>query len=228
LIGTRTESDNGTEGSVTYLLIELRIPDTCLRKNLLEDIAGITAQLTPIHNQTKRFRLVVSVIDEDIPFYSIGLARHPADRDILEGIIEGIIARNTKLRGDLAVDTLKKNFVIDTDKYIIIQKYEKFEVTRKGLTTQCTRASKELAALWKSAAATRTRRWDLTAEILDACYLEFRPSWRARAFLRRFSGFWAVFKGYRLDARLSISLMETAIAFRLARSLTFVHTTSRF
>jgi hypothetical protein len=149
---------------VTYLLIELRILDICVRKNLLEDIACTTAtacELTPIHNQTKRFRLVVSVIDEDTPFYSIGLARHPADRDILEKAsvpVTSIIARNTKFRCDLAVDTLKKNFVIDTDKYLLIQKYEKLEVTRKRLTIQCTRASKELAALWKSASTRRTGR----------------------------------------------------------------------
>jgi hypothetical protein len=130
-----------------------------VRKDLLLDIAGITAQLIPTYNQTSRFRLVVSLKHEDTPFYSIGPARHPADRDILEktGVpVIGIIARNPKFRGDLAVDSLINHFVIDTDKYLLIQKYEKLEVTRKRLTINCTRAAKELAALRKKASTKRS------------------------------------------------------------------------
>ena len=66
----------------------------------MEHIAGITAQLTPIYNQTEHFRVVVSLIDDNTPFYSIGPARIPPNLDILEKAsvyVTGIIAHDKKL-----------------------------------------------------------------------------------------------------------------------------------
>ena len=54
LTGHKTESENGTEVTDVWLLLELRVKDS-RQKDLLEHIAGITAQLTPIHSQTERF-----------------------------------------------------------------------------------------------------------------------------------------------------------------------------
>jgi hypothetical protein len=47
LTGTSTESESGTEVADIFLLIELRVKDSC-QKDLLDHLAGITAQLTPI------------------------------------------------------------------------------------------------------------------------------------------------------------------------------------
>ena len=94
----------------------------------MEYIAGITAQLTPSHDQTNRFIVVVKVPDDSIPFYPIGSKRVPADRDILKKVdvlVTGILAHDKKLRGDLAVDTLKNNFQCDADLYLLILKFEK-------------------------------------------------------------------------------------------------------
>jgi hypothetical protein len=94
LIGPRTESENGIELAVIYLLIELRTTYTCLRQSLLEEIAATTAQLTPIHNHAKRFKVAIYLIGEDIPFYSFGSERHPAARDIVgkaDFIVTGLV-----------------------------------------------------------------------------------------------------------------------------------------
>ena len=169
LTGTRTESESGTEVTDVWLLLELRVKDN-RHKDLLDHIAGITAQLTPIYNQTEHFRVVVSLLDDNTPFYLNGPARTPADLDILEKssvYVTGIFAHDKKLRGDFAVETLKNNFKCDTDKYLLILKHEKFESSRKDLSKKSNSAAKELTALWKKSSTTRAERGNLTAEILD-------------------------------------------------------------
>ena len=60
----------------------------------MEEIDATTAQLTPIHNQAKRFKVAMSLTGEDIPFYSFGSERHPAARDTVEKadfIVTGLV-----------------------------------------------------------------------------------------------------------------------------------------
>ena len=159
-----------------WLLLELRVKGS-RQKDLLEYIAGITAQLTPSPDQTNRFRVVVKVPDDSIPFYPIGSKRVPADRDILEKVdvlVTGILAHDKKLRGDLAVDTLKNNFNCDAILYLIILTYEKYEIERRDIIKKGNASAKELTAFWKEASATRTRRADGIAEVIDATWVPYK------------------------------------------------------
>ena len=57
LEGIRTKSENDTEVTDYYLLIEIRVKESCQMEDLLDHIAGISAQFTPIHNQTRRYKV---------------------------------------------------------------------------------------------------------------------------------------------------------------------------
>jgi hypothetical protein len=96
LTGHTIESEDGTKVTDVWLLLQLRVKDS-RQKDLLEYIAGITAQLTPSRDQTNRFIVVVKLPDDCIPFYPIGPKRDPADRDILEKVdipVTGILAHD--------------------------------------------------------------------------------------------------------------------------------------
>jgi hypothetical protein len=80
----------------------------------LEDIADASAQFIPIHNQANRYKVVVKLIDDCIPFFSIGPTRIRADIDILNEAkvyVTGLLAHDEKLRGSIAVETLRDNFL---------------------------------------------------------------------------------------------------------------------
>jgi hypothetical protein len=154
ITSSRTRSENSIQIIEYYLLIEVGLKENRRRDILLEDIADASAQFIPIHNQANRYKVVVKLIDDCIPFFSIGPTRIRADIDILNEAkvyVTGTLAHDEKLRGSIAVETLRNNFLIDTDIYLIILQFEKLEVTRKELYQKCLIAARELAAVWNKA-----------------------------------------------------------------------------
>ena len=107
ITGSRTRSENSIQIIEYYLLIEVGLKENRRRDILLEDIADASAQFIPIHNQANRYKVVVKLIDDCIPFFSIGPTRIRADIDILNEAkvyVTGTLAHDEKLRGSIAVE----------------------------------------------------------------------------------------------------------------------------
>lgn len=163
ITSSRTRSENSIQIIEYYLLIEVGLKENRRRDILLEDIADASAQFIPIHNQANRYKVVVKLIDDCIPFFSIGPTRIRADIDILNEAkvyVTGTLAHDEKLRGSIAVETLRNNFLIDTDIYLITLQFEKLEVTRKDLFQNCLRAARELAAVLNKTSKARAEHLD--------------------------------------------------------------------